>query len=119
MQLSTAPRIPLADTKTATGVVAGPTAGAAIASLAAPGAGVYEVTIAGVVGGAADADNMQIEKTTPTETVGRMMALPAGSGSLTMTLPRVSLVAGQGLRVIAVAGNAATYVAAIVATRIA
>lgn len=113
-----------ADTQRAVGSVTGPTAGLAIAQIATPGPGVWEITVIasfeGTAPAAADRDNVQLR---PGATSGNWVVIQvplAVTTPVTVRFARCTLLASDNITVVANgAGTAGTiYRATIVATRL-
>jgi hypothetical protein len=110
----------LADSQRAAGVVAAPGAGAVIASIPAPGAGVYSVEVQTWLQGgapvAADFTNMQLQH--GAVAAGRLLA---PTTPIAAVKERLTVAAGEAITVNAVAAATAgvNYAAAIGATQIA
>lgn len=105
----------------AAGTATAPAGGAAIATLAAPAAGDYEVSVHVGYGGVADVvNNMQLQKGA---TVLGVLAFPSVQNTLFpgRTFPRVTLDGATALTINAIAGGAAgtIYLAQIIATQLA
>lgn len=108
----------ITDTVSAAGQATQPAAGAAVATLAAPGAGIYRVDVTGLQAGTVDTANLaDLELRHGTTVVGKV---PSAAVGLPVTFSRVTVLAGEALTVNATAqpAAAAIMVAALIATRI-
>lgn len=112
----------IGDTVRAAGAVAGPAAAAAIATIAAPGAGVYAVEVVTFFGGAgtptvAETSNMELRH--GATTAGRL--LTTSGTPIRLENRRLTIAAGEAISVnaVAVATAGVNYFAAISATRVA
>lgn len=109
--------IGIGETVSAAGAVAAPGIGAAIASIPAPGAGIYDVAIVSFEQGTVDATqgNMQLQHgaTVEGKVLSTSLMVPSEFGHVTVA-------AGEAITVNAVAagGAGSIYVAEIVATRV-
>jgi len=107
------------DSTMAAGTVLNPGAGAAIATIAAPGAGIYEVQLVTFCTGAAGTtNNMELRHgatTVKPSALSNVQGIP-----VQVTVQRLTVGAGEAISVNATAGDAggATYVASIIATRV-
>lgn len=108
----------IGETQPAAGSAAAPAAGAAIASLAAPGAGVYDVEVTSYQRGTFDNADANMELRHGTTVVGKVLSTNVVA---TQRFRRVSVGAGETISVNATnAGGAGSqYVAALRATRVA
>lgn len=108
----------IADSLSAAGQATQPAAGAAIATIAAPGAGTYRVDVTCLQAGTVDSANLaDLELRHGATVVGKV---PSAAVGLPVTFPRVVVLAGEAISVNATAQPAAAsvMVAALVATRI-
>lgn len=108
----------IGDSKVAYGTATAPGAGAAVATLAAPGAGKYRIQVIPGYGGTADVlDNMQLQ--VGATVIGKLIVQPVANGAPVLhVFPRVDVPAGQAITVNAVAagGVSTVFRAQIVAT---
>lgn len=110
----------LNESKQARGAVTAPGAGAAIATIVAPPAGLYRITVIGRYGGTSDTtDNMELKKGATSLLVLPVLAVNNGT-AIPVTVD-VRLDGATAITVNAIAAGAAltNYLAYIVATKVA
>lgn len=108
----------IADTLLATGTVTTPGAGAAIATLAIPGAGTYNVLVIAGYGGTAGAVNDMVFKNNGTNVGTALFVLPSTNVQTPTPLVRITATGAINFTVNAIAGGAGVYIASISAVRV-